>query len=226
MELDPVETRILGAMLEKERVTPEAYPLTLNGLIAACNQSTNREPVVAYDERTVERGLDRLRQKGLAALLHTAGARVPKYRHRLPDQYELTAAETALLCVLLLRGPQTPGEGRARAERLGGPVTLAEVESTLQGLARGDAPLVRALPARPGQKEVRYVQLLSGPYAEPEPVLPTAREVAADAVPSPPPDGRPAWEERLAALTAEVGELRAALAELQEAFATFRKAFE
>ena len=150
MQLTPVETRILGCLLEKERITPESYPLTLNALVAACNQATNREPAVGYDERTVEQGLDGLRQKQLAMIVHTAGARVPKYRHRMPDQYELTTQETALLCVLMLRGPQTPGELRSRAERLEGPAALPEVEALLEGLARGDAPLVQSLPPRPG----------------------------------------------------------------------------
>jgi uncharacterized protein len=225
MQLTPVETRILGCLLEKERITPESYPLSLNALVAACNQSTNREPVVGYDERTVEQGIDGLRQKQLAMIVHTAGARVPKYRHRMPDQYELSAPETALLCVLMLRGPQTPGELRSRAERLGGPAALPEVEGLLEGLARGEAPLVQSLPPRSGQKERRYVQLLSGPYqaseAEPSPPLR-----------SPPPVGQGATietdrsSERLAALEAEIDALKASLSALQAEFVAFRRQFE
>jgi uncharacterized protein len=225
MELTPVETRILGCLLEKERITPESYPLTLNALVAACNQSTNREPVVGYDERAVEQGIDSLRQKQLAMIVHTAGARVPKYRHRIPDQYELSTQETALLCVLMLRGPQTPGELRTRAERLGGPAALPEVEALLEGLARGDAPLVQSLPPRPGQKERRYVQLLSGPFlgAEVEPPQPLR---------SPVPDAPGASmeadrsSERLAALEAELNALKASLSALQAEFAAFRRQFE
>lgn len=211
--------------MEKERITPESYPLTLNALVAACNQSTNREPVAGYDERTVEQGIDGLRQKQLAMVVHTAGARVPKYRHRMPDQYELSTQETALLCVLMLRGPQTPGELRSRAERLGGPTALPEVEALLEGLARGDAPLVQSLPPRLGQKERRYVQLLSGPFqpGEAEPAEPR---------PSPPPVTKGASieadrsSERLAALEAEIGALKASLSALQAEFAAFRRQFE
>jgi uncharacterized protein YceH (UPF0502 family) len=225
MQLTPVETRILGCLLEKERITPESYPLTLNALVAACNQSTNREPVVAYDERTVEQGIDGLRQKQLAMIVHTAGARVPKYRHRMPDQYELSTQETALLCVLMLRGPQTPGELRSRAERLGGPAALPEVEGLLEGLARGDAPLVQSLPPRAGQKERRYVQLLSGPFqaAEAEPSgaprqpAPVTQGASIDADRS---------SERLAALEAEMDALKASLSALQAEFAAFRRQFE
>src|SRR5580700_5783815 len=161
LDLSPIETRILGCLLEKERTTPEYYPLSLVSLTTACNQTTNRDPIVGYDEKTVERGLDDLRAKKLAMLIHTAGARVPKYRHSLLDVYNLNAREAALLCVLMLRGPQTPGELRSRIERLCGPMTLQEVEACLEDLARGDDPLLRVIPARPGQKEKRYVQLLS-----------------------------------------------------------------
>ena len=225
MQLTPVETRILGCLLEKERITPESYPLTLNALVAACNKSTNREPVVGYDERTVEQGIDSLRQKQLAMIVHTAGARVPKYRHRLPEKYELSTEETALLCVLMLRGPQTPGELRSRAERLGGPMALPDVEALLEELARGDAPLVQSLPARPGQKERRYVHLLSGPFqaSKGEPSQPLS---------SPPPVAQGASVEgvgsleRLAALEAEMAALKASLSDLQAEFAAFRRQFE
>jgi uncharacterized protein len=227
MELTPVETRILGCLLEKERITPESYPLTLNTLVAACNQSTNREPVVGYDERAVEQGIDSLRQKQLAMIVHTASARVPKYRHRSPDQYELSTQETALLCVLMLRGPQTPGELRTRAERLGGPAALPEVEALLEGLARGDAPLVQSLPPRPGQKERRYVQLLSGPLQgvefEPSPPSRSPSPVPVAPGASIEPDRS---LERLAALEAEMNSLKASLSALQAEFAAFRRQFE
>ncbi len=132
LQLDAVEARILVCLLEKERLTPENYPLSLHSLTAACNQSSNREPVVGYDEKTVETGLYTLREKKLASLIHAAGARVQKYRHNLPDLYELTAGETALLCVLLLRGPQTPGELRTRTERAYRFERIEEVEAALE----------------------------------------------------------------------------------------------
>src|SRR5207302_1949137 len=128
---------------------------------AACNQSTNRDPVVAYDEKTVESGVASLREKKLATVVFGGGSRVQKYRHSLLDHLNLEPREIALLCVLLLRGPQTPGELRTRTERMHSFNTLEEVESCLADLANGDAPLVRVLPARAGQKEKRYVQLLS-----------------------------------------------------------------
>jgi uncharacterized protein YceH (UPF0502 family) len=157
-----VETRILGCLLEKERITPENYPLSLNSLVAACNQSTNRDPIVGYDAKTVEAGLDGLRQKKLATMIMSAGSRVPKYRHDLLNHFDLNPREVALLCVLLLRGPQTLGELRTRTERMQFFDSLEHVESFLAELAKGDSPLVRVLQARPGQKENRYVQLLSG----------------------------------------------------------------
>ena len=162
MQLSPVETRVLGCLMEKERTTPETYPLTLNALIAACNQTTNREPLMVLGDREVETALDALRSKKLATVVFGAGSRVQKYRNTLADIYNLSPQESALLCVLLLRGPQTAGELRGRAERMAGFATLADVENVANGLTEGDDPLVRLLPARPGQKERRYVQLLSG----------------------------------------------------------------
>ena len=218
--LTPLETRILGCLLEKERITPENYPLSLNSLIAACNQSTNREPIVAYDARTVEAGLDSLRQKKLAVMIMTAGSRVPKYRHELLNHYDLNPRDVALLCVLLLRGPQTLGELRSRTERMQFFDSLEQVESFLAELAKGESPLVRVLPARPGQKENRYVQLLSG-----EPVLtenfPAERVVAGpiETVASVEPT-------RLEALEKEVETLKAELHQLRDELLAFRKQFE
>src|ERR1700675_4853860 len=152
LELSPIETRVLGALLEKERTTPEYYPLSLNGLVVACNQTTNRDPIVSYDDRTAEQGLDRLREKKLAMLVPTPGARVPKYRHTLLEVYNLNPREVALLCVLMLRGPQTSGELRTRCERLCGAMALPETEKCLEELSQGEEPLVRIIPTRPGQK--------------------------------------------------------------------------
>ncbi len=218
--LTPIETRILGCLLEKERITPENYPLSLNSLIAACNQSTNRDPVVSYDEKTVESGVDSLREKKLATMTLGAGSRVPKYRHNLLNHFELNQREIALLCVLLLRGPQTPGELRSRAERLQFFDSLEQVESFLADLANGSAPLVRVLPARPGQKENRYVQLISG-----EPVLPAALP---DEIPysAPKSEDPPRDQARIEALESDVASLRNELRQLREEFASFRKQFE
>jgi uncharacterized protein len=218
--LDPVETRILGCLLEKERITPENYPLSLNSLIAACNQSTNRDPITTYDARTVEAGLDGLRQKKLAVMIMAAGSRVAKYRHELLSHYNLNPREVALLCVLLLRGPQTLGELRNRTERMQFFDNLEQVESFLAELAKGESPLVRVLPARPGQKENRYVQLLSG-----EPVVPEnlPAEVALST-----PRKIPAVQDqsRFEAIEKDVAALRAELSQLREELLSFRKQFE
>lgn len=167
LRLTTVEARLLGALIEKENTTPEYYPLTLHSLTAAANQTSNREPVMSLDERTVEQGVDGLREKKLAVLIRVAGARVPKYRHTLLDMFELQARELALLGVLLLRGPQTPGELKSRSGRMASFASLLEVEADLESLGRGDSPLVAALPQRPGQKERRYVQLLTERTEEP-----------------------------------------------------------
>ena len=214
LELSTVETRVLGALLEKERTTPEYYPLSMNALVVACNQTTNRDPIVSYDDRTVEQGLDRLREKKLAMLVHTAGARVPKYRHTLLDSYNLDAREVALLCVLMLRGPQTPGELRSRTERMCGPMTLPEIEKCLEELTSGGDPLIRVIPARAGQKENRYVQLLSG---EPDLETFTAAAVTASAAAS--------EKSRLDTLEAELEALKSEFRALRDELGDFKKLF-
>lgn len=162
--LNAVEARVLGALIEKAITTPDYYPLSLGSLTNACNQLSNRHPVVSYEESTVLRAIDGLREKRLATLFHGADSRVPKYKHSLTDVLFLTPAELALLCVLLLRGPQTLGELRSRTERLYKFVTLPEVEESLQTLAaRQPQPLVEKLPRQFGMKESRYTELLSGP---------------------------------------------------------------
>jgi uncharacterized protein YceH (UPF0502 family) len=213
LELSPVETRVLGALLEKERTTPEYYPLSLHALVVACNQTTNRDPIVSYDDRTVEQGLDRLREKKLAMLIHTAGARVPKYRHTLLDSYNLDAREVALLCVLMLRGPQTPGELRSRSERMCGPMTLPEIEKCLEELSSGSDPLVRMIPARAGQKENRYVQLLSG-----EPDLESW-------ITTPAPSAPASEKARIDTLESELEALKSEFRSLREDLAAFKKLF-
>ncbi|HEX2854127.1 MAG TPA: DUF480 domain-containing protein [Opitutaceae bacterium] len=157
------EARVLGALIEKAVTTPDYYPLSLGALTNACNQLSNRDPVVSFEESTVLRTIDSLREKRLATLFHGADNRVPKYKHSLTDVLLLTPAELALLCVLLLRGPQTLGELRSRTERLYKFVTLPEVEECLQALAaRQPQPLVEKLPRQFGLKESRYSELLSG----------------------------------------------------------------
>jgi uncharacterized protein YceH (UPF0502 family) len=171
LSLAPIEARILGCLLEKERITPENYPLSLNSLTAACNQSTNRDPVTSYDRNAIERGLDSLREKKLATVLFGAGSRVQKYRHNLLDHFNLGTGEIALLCVLVLRGPQTLGELRTRTDRMHHFGSLEDVESTLQALGKDEVEFVKVSPARSGQKEKRYFQTLSEP-SEVEPEIP------------------------------------------------------
>jgi uncharacterized protein len=214
-DLDPTETRILGCLLEKERLVPENYPLSLNALTAACNQTTNRDPVLTLEERAVDAGITSLREKRLATMIHSAGSRVAKYRHNLPDHYDLAPREIALLCVLLLRGPQTVGELRTRTERMAAIPSVEETEAILLNLAKGDAPLIRVLPTRPGQKEKRYVQLLSGEPSE-EPVAPAVDPLHTGS----------ARVGRVEALEAEVTALRAEVEQLREEFAAFRRQFE
>jgi hypothetical protein len=207
--LDAAEIRVLGALVEKQITTPDTYPLTLNGLLAACNQLTSREPVVAYDEATVLRAVDGLRGKRLATIFSGAESRVAKYRHALHDALLLTPGETALLCVLLLRGPQTLGELRARSERLFVFDDLGEAEACLQGLVtRAPRPLVVRLPRAAGAKESRYQHLLGSPSAAE--TVPAEGAVAAGSPSSP-----AEIERAFAVLRAEISELRRQLADLQ-----------
>jgi hypothetical protein len=216
--LNEVEVRVVGALVEKQVTTPEYYPLTLNALVNACNQISNRDPVVSYDEQTVARAIESLRAKNLVYVFYGSDSRVPKYKHMLASVYELSPAEVAAVCVLMLRGPQTVGEVRGRTGRLYGFADLAEVETTLDGLARREEPLVLKLPRQPGRKEARYAQLLAGmpeveeSRAEPR-VEPAVREARAE-------------HERLARLEAEVAELRGEVAELRRQLDEFRKQFE
>lgn len=221
--LTPEETRVLGSLIEKQIATPDYYPLTLNALTNACNQLTNREPVVAYDDQVVLRALDGLREKRLATLYHGADSRVARYKHTVPDEILLTPAEMALLCVLMLRGPQTVGELRTRAERLFTFDNLTEVEEALTALATRDpAPLVTKLPRQPGTKEARYTQLLSAPIAVAPTSAPGGNE--SSTAPSAPP--APADRDRIAQLETETAALRRELAELRDQFAQFKKQFE
>jgi hypothetical protein len=208
--LTPEEARVLGCLLEKERTTPDAYPLSLNALVAACNQSTNRAPVVHYDDATVEAALDGLRERGLARRGVYPGSRVIKYRHSLDEELKLGPDELAVLCVLLLRGPQTPGELKSRTERLHGFAGLTEIEDALDRLAGREERLARRLPREAGQKEARVAQLLSSDgQSEPATMVPDP-----EATTAPAPSG---LAERVAALEAEVVALRAELDRLRDA---------
>ncbi len=208
MEPTAAEIRVLGCLVEKQRATPESYPLSVNALRLACNQATNRDPVVLYDEDTVREALGRLRQRRWARLASGSGNRAPKYRHLLDEALSLESPATSLLAVLMLRGAQTPGELKQRTERLHSFAGLTELEATLERLV--DRELVERLDRRPGQKEVRYAQLLGG--AEPSERAPG---VAAATLPAEEPAA--AAEDlsvRLDRLEGEVGSLREELATL------------
>ena len=219
--LGAAAVRALGALVEKAFTTPDNYPLSLNALTAACNQSSNRDPVMQLGEPEVAAALRELSDRSLAREVHRSDSRVKRYRHLLQDTLHLHAPEQAALCVLLLRGPQTPGEIRTRTMRMVEFIDLSHVEITLQSLATLSTPLVRQLPRLPGQKEVRYAHLLAGesqatPAAtDPPPAGPAG---------SSPPDAN-AGGGRIAALEHELAELRRELAELRERFDSFRDEF-
>jgi uncharacterized protein YceH (UPF0502 family) len=212
--LNPAEARVLGALIEKDITTPDYYPLSLNALINACNQKNNREPVTNFDEETVRLALRNLSDKQLAGMARGADGRVTKYEHRLQEVFNFTRPETAILCVLLLRGPQTPGELRGRTERMHRFEDLDEVLSGLQQLMRREPPLAKALGRRPGTKEIRYAHLLSGDVEAWEPPAETASSGVTDE------------NERVAHLEAQVAALQAEVAELKQQMAEFKKQFE
>jgi uncharacterized protein YceH (UPF0502 family) len=214
--LTPAQARVLGALVEKEVTTPDYYPLSLNALMNACNQLTNREPVMHLDEEEVRLALRRLEDQGLAGRARGADGRVTKYEHWLGEAFNFTRAETALLCVLLLRGPQTPGELRGRTERMHRFDEIGEVLAGLQKLAERDPSLVAVLPRQPGTKESRYAHLLSGSIesavAAENALAPRA---AAYSAPRNTADD-PAHEDRIAQLEATVAELRQEVTSLRQ----------
>ncbi len=216
MILNDIETRVLGALIEKEIATPDYYPLSLNALVNACNQKSNRHPVMNLDEGGVRQALDSLNQKNLAGAGGGADSRVTKFEHRLQEAFNFSRPEIAVLCVLLLRGPQTPGELRGRTERLHRFGDLDEVHLALERLMKREPPLVKVLPRQPGTKEARYAHLLSGDVAawEPEPVAETGSTFVS-------PDS-----ERIARLENEVAALQNEIAELKRQLAEIRKQFE
>ena len=212
MDADPVELRVLGCLLEKQRTTPDQYPLSLNGLRLACNQTTNRDPIVSYDEQEIHEALQRLARRGWTRLASGAGSRAAKYRHLFDDALGLAADEVAILCVLILRGPQTPGELNQRTGRLHPFAGLDEVHESLDRLAGRE--LVERLGRRPGQKEERYGHLLGGNGAEGD-----ATDLQSGDVPAPTRHAElePELETRLARLETDVARLHVAVAQLSGA---------
>ena len=216
--LNDVETRVLGSLVEKDVTTPDYYPLSLNALVNACNQKNNRDPVMNLDEETVRQALATLQEKRLAGPTSSADSRVTKYEHRLQEAFNFTRGETAVLCVLLLRGPQTPGELRGRTERMHRFEDLTEVQSTLQRLMQRDPPLARVLPRQPGTKEARYKHLLAGDAEDVPDVAwaPTPAFVHSNS----------ADADRITRLENELANLNKEVADIKQQFATFRKQFE
>ena len=214
MEVGPVEIRVLGCLVEKQRTTPDAYPLSLNALRLACNQATNRDPVVEYDDATIRAGLERLARKRWARMASGQGSRAPKYRHLLSETLGLPEDELSVLAVLMLRGPQTPGELKQRGERLYAFGDLASVGAALERLI--ECGHVRRLERRPGQKEERYAQVLGTSEEAPRftPVTKAIEEPATTGAEAGSADRTP--ERRLARLEQEVASLREALERLQE----------
>jgi len=213
--LTDVEARVLGSLIEKDVTTPDYYPLSLNALVNACNQKSNREPVMNLDEDGVRQALRTLDKNGLAGPADSFDGRVTKYEHRLQEAYNFDRRETAILCVLLLRGPQTPGELRSRSERMHSFDDLSEVESTLQRLMKREPPLVKILPRQPGTKEARYAHLLSGDV---EAIQPEAKAEM--------PPNNSGDEDRIAHLEHQVSQLQNEIADLKREFSAFQKQFE
>jgi uncharacterized protein YceH (UPF0502 family) len=209
------EARVLGSLVEKDITTPDYYPMSLNALVNACNQKSNREPVMSLNDEAVRKAIYSLNEKGLAGTASTADSRVPKYEHRMQEAFNFTRRETAVLCVLMLRGPQTPGELRGRTERMHRFEDLTDVQSTLQKLMTREEPLAKVLPRQPGTKEARYAHLLCGEqpgWDAPAPVE-TRAESSAEG-------------ERIARLEEEVTNLQKDIADLKQEFAGFRRQFE
>jgi uncharacterized protein len=214
--LNEVECRVLGSLIEKEITTPEYYPLSLNALVNACNQKSNRDPAMNLDEAAVRQALHSLDGQSLVRSVSASDSRVTKYEHRLQEAFNFYRHEIAILCVLLLRGPQTPGELRTRTERMHSFDDLSAVQSSLLHLMKREPPLVKVLPRQPGTKESRYAHLLSGDV-ESFDVKPMA-EASAATVSA---DG-----ERIAHLQEEIALLHKEIADLKQQFAQFREQFE
>jgi uncharacterized protein YceH (UPF0502 family) len=214
--LTEVETRVLGSLVEKELTTPDYYPLSLNALVNACNQKSNRDPMMNLNESAVSQALRSLEKEGLAGPADGMDNRVTKFEHRLQEAFNFDRREIAILCELLLRGAQTPGELRGRAERMHPFEDLGQVQSTLQRLAQREPPLVKMLPRQPGTKEARYAHLLSGDVQIQAPAA--APETAVT--------NNTADSERIARLENDVATLQNEVANLKQQLAAFRKQFE
>ena len=214
--LTEIEARVLGSLIEKDITTPDYYPLSLNALVNACNQKNNRDPVMSLDESAVRDALSTLQEKRLAGPASGADSRVTKYEHRLQEVFNFDRREIAIVCVLLLRGPQTPGELRSRTDRMYRFEALEDVISTLDRLAQREPSLASILPRQPGTKESRYTHLFSGEPPE-QPASPIARASSPDASSS---------ADRISNLEEEVARLRTELTEVQQQLAAFRRQFE
>jgi hypothetical protein len=214
--LSEAETRVLGSLVEKDLTTPEYYPLSLNALVNACNQKSNRDPFMNLDEDTVRQALRSLEKKGLAGPADNMVSRVTKYEHRLQEAYNFNRHEIAILAELLLRGPQTPGELRSRADRMHKFDDLGIVLSTLQRLMKREPPLVKLLPKQPGTKEARYAHLLSGDVQTWAPEPSSEASAAAASVD----------DDRIARLENQLADIQKEIADLKQQFSSFRKQFE
>ena len=215
VQLDATEARVLGSLIEKDITTPDYYPLSLNALVNACNQKNNRDPVMTLDENSVRDALSSLQEKRLAGPAGGADSRVTKYEHRLQEVFNFDRREIAILCVLLLRGPQTPGELRGRTERMYRFETLDDVQSALKKLMDRQPSLVRVLPRQPGTKESRYMHLFSGDFAGELVPVPLAMTSG----------NGDRLDTRVAALENEVSSLRAEIADLRRELAEFKQQF-
>jgi uncharacterized protein len=212
-KLTEVEARVIGSLIEKQLTTPEYYPLTLNALTAACNQKTNREPVVFYEDETVTKALDHLREKNLVYVFYGSTSRVPKYKHIFQDYFELEPSGVAVMCVLMLRGAQTLGEIRERTKRLYDFRDFNDVNETLDALINRDEPLIIKLDRQAGQKEARFAQLLCGEVIQPTPAFTAHTDKHAD-------------NERVAKLETELENLKAEFESFRQDFEAFKKQFE
>jgi uncharacterized protein YceH (UPF0502 family) len=216
IKLTEAEVRVLGSLIEKDITTPEYYPLSLNALVNACNQKSNRDPVMQLSEDAVRDALEGLQQQRMAGPARGADSRVTKYEQRLQEVFNFTRAEIAVMCVLLLRGPQTPGELRGRAERMHRFEALDDVQSALQKLMQREPALVKVLRRQPGTKESRYAHLFGGDVVEAE--APTHQATSSEC--------NPADTERIARLEEEVSDLRRELGGVKDQLERFRKQFE
>lgn len=220
IELTAIECRVLGCLIEKSITTPENYPLSLNSLTNACNQKSNRFPVMALDESEILEALDELRNQQLCFRVDVSGSRVAKFRYNVPDKWEFTGKHLTIMCELLIRGPQTPGELRTRGDRMYSFLDLHEVENTLAFLQeQEEGPFIQKLPVQPGKKEARYAQLLGGEIEIEESAVTQPNAVQAGAV-------GPSRNERMEELEEEVAALKSEVEELKAAFARFKQQFE